>query len=418
MSVQNVSSVNSVNFKGNQANNKNKTQQPQNNVENGKNKLTLALAALGATALAGIAIYKGKGTKLSSIKFDKGMAFLQNGDKFTGKIKDKLSNGDKIVMEYVDGVLQKSTRSGQVNFEKVYETVNNEKIIKKTVNGITTEFNITKAQQNVKAAQELQKAAQAAEEMAKANEAAQQLTPEVQKPVSEASIEETVDKATATEQSVQQLTPEAENTTVTAEPLKAVQPDKPAKNTWVGESELGDTYTVTGKGDLLQLGNADEFQVKGGANKDFDILTAKVKSNGQFPYFDDMSLTKGDYKYTTDVTGENKKIKLRSANGKYKTIKRENPQKLVEHLEDGRTLVFDKNNGQWLEYDKNGNCALCNYSQEPRIKVGVLADGSSEVDVLENTASYPTTPYIELPDIRGKAEVLFDNALELMRWGK
>ena len=127
---------------------------PQNNIKDGKKKLALALAALGAMAVAGVAIYKGKGTKLSNITFNKGIAFSQNGDKFTGKIKDKLSNGDKIVMEYADGVLQKSTRSGQVNFEKVYETVNNEKIVKKTVDGVTREFNITKAQEEVKTAQE------------------------------------------------------------------------------------------------------------------------------------------------------------------------------------------------------------------------------------------------------------------------
>lgn len=61
-------------------------------------------------------------------------------------------------MEYVDGILQKSTRKGKVNFEKVYETINNEKMVKKTVNGITTEFNITKTQQEAKIAQEKLKA--------------------------------------------------------------------------------------------------------------------------------------------------------------------------------------------------------------------------------------------------------------------
>ena len=155
MSVQNVSSVNNVNFKGNKTDNKaNNTVQQENKIKNGKKKLLLALAGLGAVAVAGVAIYKGKGVKLSNINFDKGEAFLPNGDKFTGKIKDKLPNGDKIVMEYADGVLKKSTRSGKVNFEKVYETVNNEKIVKKTINGITTEFNITKTQQEVHSAQE------------------------------------------------------------------------------------------------------------------------------------------------------------------------------------------------------------------------------------------------------------------------
>lgn len=151
MFMQNVSSARNVNFKGNEINSKDSnTTQPQSNIKDGKKKLALALAALGAAAVAGVAIYKGKGTKLRNVTFNKGIAFSQNGDKFTGKIKDKLANGDNIVMEYVDGVLQKSVRSGQVNFEKVYETVNNEKIVKKTINGVTTEFNITKTQQKVK----------------------------------------------------------------------------------------------------------------------------------------------------------------------------------------------------------------------------------------------------------------------------
>ena len=155
MSIQNASSVNNVNFKVNDVDSKDtNVQQPQSNIKDGKKKLALALAALGAVAAAGVAIYKGKGTKLSDIAYDKGVAFSQNGEKFTGKIKDKLANGDKIVMEYVDGVLQKSTRSGQVNFEKMYETVNGEKIVKKTVDDVVTETNLTKVQQEVKSAQD------------------------------------------------------------------------------------------------------------------------------------------------------------------------------------------------------------------------------------------------------------------------
>ncbi len=114
----------------------------------------IAISAAIAAATVGIiyAVKKGKAINLSDMTPDK---FKQiQADKFTGKIKGKLKNGDKVIMEYVDGVLKKSTRKGNVNFEKVFETINNEKIVKKTVNGVTTEFNITKTQQEVKVAQE------------------------------------------------------------------------------------------------------------------------------------------------------------------------------------------------------------------------------------------------------------------------
>ena len=40
-------------------------------------------------------------------------------------------------MEYADGVLQKSTRSGAKNIEKVYEVAQNgDKIVKQTIDGV------------------------------------------------------------------------------------------------------------------------------------------------------------------------------------------------------------------------------------------------------------------------------------------
>lgn len=187
MFVQNSLPVNNLNFESTKTDAKiPDATQPKNSIKDGKKKLALALAALGAAAIAGAAIYKGRGTKLSSIKFDKGIALSKNGDKFTGKIKDKLSNGDKIVMEYVDGVLQKSKRSGKINFEKVYETINNEQIVNKTTNGVTTKFNITKTQQEVKATQEKLKNAINSKTTAKAasetvQKTAKKIAPEAQK---------------------------------------------------------------------------------------------------------------------------------------------------------------------------------------------------------------------------------------------
>jgi hypothetical protein len=119
-----------------------------------KIKKILAIgAAIAAVGLTAYAIYKGRGVKLSSINFDKGTALTKSGKKFTGVIKDKLKNGDKVVMKYVDGVLQKSTVSGKENFEKVYKVVNGGLIVTKTANGITTELDIGKMKNEAIAAQ-------------------------------------------------------------------------------------------------------------------------------------------------------------------------------------------------------------------------------------------------------------------------
>ena len=155
MTVKSISALENVSFKAKQTESKEKTAiKAENSISDGTKKLLLALGALGTVAAASIAIYKGKGFKLSQIDFNNGVASLKNGEKFTGKIKDNLANGDKIVMEYVDGTLKKSARSGSVNVVKVYETVNGEKIISKSVNGATSTHYITRTQQEVKVEQE------------------------------------------------------------------------------------------------------------------------------------------------------------------------------------------------------------------------------------------------------------------------
>ena len=61
-------------------------------------------------------------------KFDKGKAILADGTKYTGNITSTGKDGSKVVMEYVDGVLQKSTKTakdGTKVFEKTYKYENN-----------------------------------------------------------------------------------------------------------------------------------------------------------------------------------------------------------------------------------------------------------------------------------------------------
>lgn len=143
-------------------------------VDDGNNKLKkglVALAVLGSAVVAGIAIYKGFGNKtvqevsetvnevkaklLKDVKFDKGIASLPDGSKFTGVIEDTLKNGDKITLRYTDGVIQKSQRSGSKTIEKVYETrFNGDKIVVITENNTTRRVNLTEIKNNVKKAQD------------------------------------------------------------------------------------------------------------------------------------------------------------------------------------------------------------------------------------------------------------------------
>ncbi len=118
-------------------------------------KKTLAIAAL-VVALAGgvaLALKRPKSVKLTDLKFEKGVASLSDGKKFSGKVKDTLKNGDKIILEYSDGIIKNSQRSGSKSFKKVFETVNGEKIVKTTIGSKTKEVNLTKIKNEATTAQ-------------------------------------------------------------------------------------------------------------------------------------------------------------------------------------------------------------------------------------------------------------------------
>ena len=149
---------------------KKNTEQINDGNEKIKKGLT-ALAILGGAIVIGIAIRKGLGNKavekeseaineiktklLKDIKFNKGIATLPDGSKFTGTIEDTLKNGDKITLEYTDGVIQKSRRSGSKTFEKIYETrFNGDKMVIVTENNATTKINLTEISNDVKKAQD------------------------------------------------------------------------------------------------------------------------------------------------------------------------------------------------------------------------------------------------------------------------
>ncbi len=112
-----------------------------------KKKLALALGALAIAGVAAIGIAmkakSGKPVSLSDIKFDKGIA-TKDGNNFSGKIKDTLKNGDSILLEYKDGIIQTSKRDGKKNISKTFEYLNGDKLVHTTSDGKTSTINITK----------------------------------------------------------------------------------------------------------------------------------------------------------------------------------------------------------------------------------------------------------------------------------
>ncbi len=57
---------------------------------------------------------------LSRVKFEKGVAYGINGEKYTGIIEDTLKSGEKIQLEIEEGLIKKSTKTAQ-NGEKIFE---------------------------------------------------------------------------------------------------------------------------------------------------------------------------------------------------------------------------------------------------------------------------------------------------------
>ena len=117
--------------------------QTQQQIEDGDKKSQDILKWAGIIAagalLVGGTIYgikKGKTTSLEDIDFNKGIAKLkQSGEEFSGTIKHKLKNGDKVKMTYENGILKKSTRKGSKAFTKTYEYGTDGKISKLVKDG-------------------------------------------------------------------------------------------------------------------------------------------------------------------------------------------------------------------------------------------------------------------------------------------
>ena len=106
-------------------------------VKDGNNKIKKALGGLaiaGAVVMAGVGIYKGviKPKKaveqITDITQDGIGKLLKENDKLTGKFQKTMKDGSNVVVEYTDGILQKSIKTasdGSLIFEKVYSKAPN-----------------------------------------------------------------------------------------------------------------------------------------------------------------------------------------------------------------------------------------------------------------------------------------------------
>ena len=118
-------------------------------VEEKNSKLAKVFLGLAALGVAAVAIYKGKQVlstgevekiqhnvpKLTDVYFENAVAkYKKSGDKFTGSI-DVLDSGNKYTIEYLDGILQKSTRHGEDAIVKTYFYSKDGKISKIEING-------------------------------------------------------------------------------------------------------------------------------------------------------------------------------------------------------------------------------------------------------------------------------------------
>ncbi len=112
----------------------------KNDDKSKKKLLAIGLAVAAVVTTAILCIKKGKASKLQN--FD----FKNVPSDFTGKVKGKLKNGDKVVMEYNNGVLVSSVRSGEKNVSKIYETVNGKKIVHITSDNKTSTIKLTQTQ--------------------------------------------------------------------------------------------------------------------------------------------------------------------------------------------------------------------------------------------------------------------------------
>jgi len=111
---------------------------------NTKKKIAIVAAILAVVGLVATAINhikKGRPVDISKITFDKGNALAENGKAFTGTVQKLYDNGDKVLIDYKDGLIQKSKRIGENAFEKVYRRdVGNNLTVDITKNGITQTF--------------------------------------------------------------------------------------------------------------------------------------------------------------------------------------------------------------------------------------------------------------------------------------
>lgn len=135
MAINNISSVNQAYINNAQAQNQQTNNAKPTQVKNGKKMLAIGAAAVAATAIAGVLLYK-KGVinfkssakksvkTLSDIKFEgelgnKKAILKENGKKFTGQIQHELKDGSNVTIKYKNGMLSESLQTSNTGASAV-----------------------------------------------------------------------------------------------------------------------------------------------------------------------------------------------------------------------------------------------------------------------------------------------------------
>ena len=400
METTKVSSVQNQNFTS-KLKQETKEKKAPEETKDGKKKLALALGGLAAVGATTFALYKTG--KLNGI-IDS-LKQLKNKNQLDGfKNKDSIGN----------------TIKPNLSKPKVDTVIGDTSIIKPTkpapANNLSPSIDIKPQAKEASIADELKLRNEAKQKIEHARKTQDELIEVMQNPsgMSKAEKQELVDsleenlnkksKLIPKKPDVQQIN-NAEKPSVTTSSTqteKKVKRNTKTKRTYNYKDKKNgyeEIVEIKGKGDLKDSGSFNQVHCEWKTPVlfgDEPVSIDAVKS--PLPYwdaYDNISYTQGNKRYTQGIYNDDKKLKIKQPNGKFKTIMRESPEKLVAHLEDGTTQVLNKSNGTITVYDKKGKIIDTFYrtdTERPKVAIALTNSGREVEEIIPGeTNKYRTS---------------------------
>ena len=456
MEVAKVTSVNNQSFGTNTKVEQKETKTPEQ-IKDGKKKLVLALGGLAVASATTFALYKtgklnGIIDSLKQLKNKNKLDGFKNKDSIGNTIKPDLSkpkvdtvigdtsliNKTSIQEEAVARIeaqakANEAAQQAQEKFNKPFEDKLANKSAKESAEVFIEEHNTqikkealarTKQENSVKAAQEFQDA-----QIEKMQNPSGMSKAEKQELVN--SLEDNLNKKELIQKKpdVQQVSnvKKSSVTTGSTQAEKQVKRNTKTKRTYNykdKKSGFEEIVEIKGKGDLKDSESFDlvHCEWKGSGNEP-ELIDAVKSPLPDWQAFDNISYTQGNERYTMGLGADDKKLKIKQPNGKFKTIKRETPDKIVSHLEDGTTHVLDKNNNVVYVYDNKGNIIDEYYNAERKVvqMVGVAPYGRGYQETIydpREPRDLSVSP-IELPmDRKTLTQWIIDSVCNAMKKGE